>query len=349
MATSSTLGELVLTDHAARVLARRAGLGAIARRAGDAADGQIVLGEDAPAREIGQRNLGGRDQPVSVLGAEQIAGELGQLARAVGRGIAHQARGFGLAVAELLRLDVEHEVGEGPFETRQTALEDDEARARDAHRGLEIHHAERRAQVDVVPRVEIEPGRFADPPHLHVRRLVETVGRVVRRQVGQRRQQLFDLGVEAALFRLAVADQVLELADLRHQCARLLAPSPGRADLLGQPVAPVLGLLDLRPRRASALIKVEHVRRDGIEATPRESGVERFRVFANPPDVVHETSVSACHRFGALLYVRRRRGVQSLSWFGPRRNRFRRPPWRPPPRASSRPCARTGSRPRRAR
>ena len=55
--------ELVLAQHAARVLAGRAGLGAEARRERGEAQRQLVLGEDGLAHEVGQRDFGGGDEP----------------------------------------------------------------------------------------------------------------------------------------------------------------------------------------------------------------------------------------------------------------------------------------------
>src|SRR3954466_14758901 len=83
------LGELVLPDHAARVLARGAGLRAEAGRAGRDADGQRRLVQDLARDEVGERDLGGRDQPVAVRGPERILGELRQLAGAEQRLLAH--------------------------------------------------------------------------------------------------------------------------------------------------------------------------------------------------------------------------------------------------------------------
>ncbi len=57
------LGELVLADHAAGILARRAGFGAKARRERGEAQRQRVLVEDQFAHEIGQRHFGGGDEP----------------------------------------------------------------------------------------------------------------------------------------------------------------------------------------------------------------------------------------------------------------------------------------------
>ena len=54
--------ELVLADHAARVLAVAAGLGAEAGRVRGQPHRQRVVVDDLVAHDVGQRHLGGRDQ-----------------------------------------------------------------------------------------------------------------------------------------------------------------------------------------------------------------------------------------------------------------------------------------------
>ena len=61
----------MLADHAARVLARRAGLGAEARRPGGYAHRQLRLVDDLLAHEIGQRHFGGGDEPLVDLETPQ--------------------------------------------------------------------------------------------------------------------------------------------------------------------------------------------------------------------------------------------------------------------------------------
>ena len=53
----------MLADHAARVFAGGACLGAEARRAGGDADGKLGLVGDVLAHEIGERDFGGGDEP----------------------------------------------------------------------------------------------------------------------------------------------------------------------------------------------------------------------------------------------------------------------------------------------
>ena len=57
----------MLADHAARVFAGGAGLGAEARRAGGDADGELRLVGDLLAHEIGERNFGGGDEPTTLM------------------------------------------------------------------------------------------------------------------------------------------------------------------------------------------------------------------------------------------------------------------------------------------
>src|ERR1700722_13622098 len=57
--------ELVLADHAAGVLPRRARLGAEAERAGGIAQRQTLLVDDALANEVGERDFRRGDQPTT--------------------------------------------------------------------------------------------------------------------------------------------------------------------------------------------------------------------------------------------------------------------------------------------
>ena len=61
--------------------------------------------------------------------AELVLGELRQLPGAEQRLVAHQKRRADLGIAMLGRVRVEHELAERPFEPRQRAIEQGEARA----------------------------------------------------------------------------------------------------------------------------------------------------------------------------------------------------------------------------
>ena len=58
--------ELMLADHAARIFAGGAGLGAKARRAGGVAQRQLCFVEDGFADQIRQRHFGGRNEPMAI-------------------------------------------------------------------------------------------------------------------------------------------------------------------------------------------------------------------------------------------------------------------------------------------
>ena len=92
IATSSTLSNWCwrisprVSRPAAPASERKQGVSAVKR------SGSVGLVEDLLAHEVGQADLGGRDQPAAVGGAEQVLGELGQLAGAEQRLVAHQQR-----------------------------------------------------------------------------------------------------------------------------------------------------------------------------------------------------------------------------------------------------------------
>ena len=180
------LGELVLADHAARVLAGRARLGAEARREGGEAQRQLLLVEHRVVHQVGERHLGGRDQPEAVVGVEHVLGELRQLADAVDRVVAHQERRIDLGVAALLDVCRSSMNCASARSSRAScAFRNDEARAGDLRGGGEIHLAGRLAQRHMVLGREGEVALAADAADLDVAGLVGAVGHVVERQVGQ--------------------------------------------------------------------------------------------------------------------------------------------------------------------
>ena len=70
------LGELVLADHAAGVLAGGARLGAEARRAGGEPHRQLHFVDDRLAHQIGERHFGGGDEPEAIC---LVLGYIGKL------------------------------------------------------------------------------------------------------------------------------------------------------------------------------------------------------------------------------------------------------------------------------
>ena len=138
------LVELVLTDHAAGIAPGGTGLAAEARGMGDELQRQLLGVEDLPGDDVGQRNLGGRDQVevgfAVAADLEQVLLELRQLAGALQRRSLDEI-GVGLLVAMLGGMQVDHELRQGAMQAGDRAAHEGEARAGKLGGGLEIQPA----------------------------------------------------------------------------------------------------------------------------------------------------------------------------------------------------------------
>ena len=227
------LVELVLADHAARVLAVGTGLAAETRRVADELERQLLAREDLAAHEIRHRIFGGRNQvQIASLELEQIVLELGEAGNAVGALGGHHVRHVDLGVAVLLRVHVEHELRERAMQARDAFLQHRKTRAGQFRRSVEIELAEAGAQIDVVLHRKIKRARRADAPHFDV---------VIRRFAGRhaRVRQVGDDGKKRVEFRLHRGEVLLERfqfvrlrIDFRHQRGRILALGFRLPDLL---------------------------------------------------------------------------------------------------------------------
>ena len=233
-----------------------------------------------------------------MLGEEQVFLEFGKLVGAEQRLVAHQQRHLHLGVAVFARMQVEHELAKRAFQPRDLPGENREARARKLRRTLEIHLAERLADLEMLAR----PGgfrlRLADPAHLDIVALVPAERNVVERDVGQDGQRVAHGAVEIALGRLAVLDEGLDVGDFGLQPLGKLhvAGAHGIADLLGRGVAAFLLFLEGDEMGAARLVMAD----DFLDlcgslvlrpAALFESSGKRFGLFANPFDVEHWQSV----------------------------------------------------------
>ena len=197
------LVELVLADHAAGVTAIAAGFGAKAWAVRRELDGQLVFGQHGVAHQVGQRHFSRGDQVQrrmvghwlgvlpAFVGCEQIALELGQLARALERFGVDDIGHIALGVAMLASLQVEHELRQRPVQARDLVLHDRETRTGDLRASVEVQ-PQRRAHVHMVLHLEVElarPFAIGTPcAHLDVGRLVGPHRDTLVRQVGHCRQ-----------------------------------------------------------------------------------------------------------------------------------------------------------------
>ena len=280
--------ELMLADEAARVASGRSGLRPETGGQRGQPHRQGIGRHDLFGDQIGQRYLGGRDQPAAIGGAEQILGELRQLAGAEQRLVAHQQRRIGFLIAVGAALGVEHILRQRAVQPRHLATQRGEARARQGRATLEIQ-SQRRAEIGMVLRREIECADIAPAAQLDIAGFILALRHVVGGQVGDRRQHGIERRADLGLFGFQRGRAFLERRDLGLQ--RLgLNHVLGRhrlADRLARLVAAGLPLLQFRLERAALLVQRQYVGGQRGQATARQSGVESGGIFADEADVVH--------------------------------------------------------------
>ncbi len=248
--------ELMLADVAARVLARRAGLGAEAGGQRGHADRQIGFAQDLVAHRIGQRNLGRGDQPAAVGGPEQVLGKLGELPGAEHRLVADQQRRRAFDIAVFGGLHIQHELRDRPLQPCHLPAQEGEARTRNLGSRLEIE-AKRGAEVGMLLGREGELARGAPARDFDIARLVLAFRHLGGGQVGQAGKRVLQARGQLALFLFQRGQGLLQACDFRLERLGLLrcAATHRRADRLGGLVTAVLRLL--HPRGYGAALRIE--------------------------------------------------------------------------------------------
>src|SRR5439155_20011636 len=166
------LVELVVADHAARVLAVCASLAPEAGRVTDEFQRQGFELDDLVAHDIGQRYLGGRNEVELALLAprhgEQVVFEFRQLSRAVHAFGFYDVWRIDLGVAVLHGMHVEHQLSDRAMQSGKRSPYQRKPGPRDLSRRLEVELRQPRADVDVIPRSEVEPAWRARAPEFDV-------------------------------------------------------------------------------------------------------------------------------------------------------------------------------------
>src|SRR5689334_4785052 len=129
----------MLTDHAARVSSGSTRLRAKTRRPGGDAERQSLFFDYRLTHQIGERDLGSRDEPTAIGGMELILGEFRQLSRTEHGFVTHDQRRIDLGIAMLARMQIDHEIAERALEPGKRAFEYHETGARYLRRCLEVH------------------------------------------------------------------------------------------------------------------------------------------------------------------------------------------------------------------
>jgi hypothetical protein len=122
-----------------------------------------------------------------------VVGELRQLGGAEHGVVAHQERRIDLGISMLSGMQIEHELPERAFKPRQAALEHDKTRAGKLRGGLEIHLAERLAQIEMLLRRESIVALRPKMMVLDIGALVLAIGHFIERQVWDLRERLIEL------------------------------------------------------------------------------------------------------------------------------------------------------------
>ena len=243
---------------------------------------QRFRGHDLLAHQVGDRHLGGRDEVERLLAAyrEQILLELRQLPGADQRLGLHQVRHVHLGVAMLARMQVQHELRQGPVQARHLRAHHHEAGARDARRGLEVEPREPLADLHVIARLEREVARFAPAPHLEVGALVVPVGDRGVQQIRQPELPLFELGLHGSKRRFRRAEARSESLAFGDQRAHVLAAPFSHADRLGVDVA--LGAQPIHLHLPGLALLLQGPERRDVEriAAPREIARHGLRIGA---------------------------------------------------------------------
>ena len=222
--------ELVLAQHPPRVLAVRPRLAPEAGRVAYEPHRQIVRLQDPLARDVGDRDLGGRDQvQVVLVDPEQVVDELRELSGAAQHVGRDEIRDVDLPVAVLAGVHVDHELDERAVQAREPPAQGDEPAPGELRRQLEVERAERDAEVGVVLRLEVEARRLPDPALLAVVVLVPALGHGVVGEIGDLEGDALDLGLELRKPGLPGLQLVAEPRHVREQRLDVLAPRPWRA------------------------------------------------------------------------------------------------------------------------
>ena len=152
---------------------------------GGQAAGQRRLLHDLACDDIGERHLGGGDQPPAVRGLVAVFAEFRQLPGAEHRVVADEDGGIDLGQAVLKCMNIQHELRQRAVDTGDGAAEQDEAGAGEFCRRFEIHARSDARDVEMFDGREVEFARGAPAVDLDIAGLVFAVGNVICGQVGQ--------------------------------------------------------------------------------------------------------------------------------------------------------------------
>ena len=281
------LPELVLAQHAPGIASRRSRLGSETRRECGVTQGKRVLVHDRFADQVREGHFRCGNEIAVVGGTEEIIGELGKVAGTVGGLGTHQQGRGDLDITKLPGVHIKHEGCQRPFKAGHGTGKDHETRTGKARRAVEIHTAQKGAEINVVPRIEGKVGEVSPAAHLDVVRFVGAFGNGIVNDIGDGLEHVAELSGILPFNRLQSRDLLLDAADFRDLVCCILAPAFRLADEACEIVAPLLQLLDTGPGVPHLAVHVEYQRRLRRQSTARAGRVKGLGMGANPRKIVH--------------------------------------------------------------
>ncbi len=250
--------------------------------------GNVARLEDLLTVEVGDDDLGGRDEPEILLRVPiEVVTELRQVAGADQAFAPHHRRRVDLGVAVVRDVEVEHPRDERPLQARTGAVQHVEARARHLRAALEVDDAERLADLPMRLRREVEGARRPDLAHHHIRVLVGSDRHVRVRQVRNLEHPRFEARLDLGDDDLGGGDLVAEpfgRGDRPFALGRVL----DGADLLRR--LPALGFQGLERCDGGAPLGVERQERidlGRVDPDGREPAFHEVGLLADQSDVEH--------------------------------------------------------------
>ena len=230
--------------------------------------------------------------PVSAnLAAQQklVLPELRQLRRAIHGLVTHEDGRIDLGIAVNFGVEIEHELAERAFHSRERAFGDDEAGARQFRGGLEIHQTETFADFEMFPRFEGKPGLLSHLTQHFVAGFVRARGHRGERQIGKLQQERVERD-DRLLFLLFEPGEIgFERGDLGLETlrARKILRFHRLPDLLRGGVAAFLYGLQFGDRRAAQIVECDDFGRHRVQTPAQTAVVEDVPVVAYPFEIEH--------------------------------------------------------------
>ncbi len=225
------------------------------------------------------------------------------------RFVADEKRRIDLCIPVHAGVQIKHELAERSLKPRERTFQNDETRAGQFRRCVEIHQAEVFADLEMLFRREAEFRLAADGAKFRVVVLVLAVGNIGRGDVGNLRKRGIERCDCAALFVLIGGERRFKVGHFLLQNRRpgAVAGLHCRADILGGGITALLSRLSLGNRGAALVVEHQQGRRLRLQPTPLQPGIESLGILANPFDVMHGAYSGSgagrrfSRRFGALL------------------------------------------------